>query len=175
MTATATHGSVSRPRPGYLNGGTPHDQGLSRKSTRRNPELSSSVAGAVAPMPGEVPFGFVPDLQRLAGAMGVWQGSWMASYRAAELLYAAMGAASSAQLVRAQEAAERAVAAGRAMAEASDRAARVELAWAFLQDGLDRGFADALTSLDRTARLAQDLLELAGDRAVPEEAIDRAA
>jgi hypothetical protein len=86
-----------------------------------------------------------------------------------------MGAASSAQLVRAQEAAERAVAAGRAMAEASDRAARVELAWAFLQDGLDRGFADALTSLDRTARLAQDLLELAGDQAVPEEAIDRAA
>ena len=33
-----------------------------------------------------VPFGFVPDLQRLAGAMGVWQGSWMAFYPDAELL-----------------------------------------------------------------------------------------
>ena len=61
------------------------------------------------------------------------------------------------------------------MAEASDRAAWVELAWAFLQDGLDQASPTPLTSLDRTARLAQDLLELAGDRAVPEEAIDRAA
>lgn len=185
MTETATYGATSQPQPAFINGSTPLDHGLRRRSVRSDSRLSSSdrrAADATARAGAEDSDATLPllELPHITDTLRLWQSSCAASYRLTEIVWGAIGAATSAHLARAQESGERAVAVGRAIAAADDQLARTELLWGYLQESVDRRFAGVAASLDLVATSSREILELlappaADDTVAEPEATDRAA